>query len=75
MIKFFQKLAGVLAKKANIFAKFFVENDFKNRNIGPCKAEVAYILCGEQNTSRCRLPCPCAAAMHKSVQIFEGWGL
>jgi hypothetical protein len=35
MIKFFQKLAVVWAKNANIFAKFFCENIFLHHNIGP----------------------------------------
>jgi hypothetical protein len=35
MLNFFQKLAVVLAKNANIFAKFFGENILKNHNIGP----------------------------------------
>jgi hypothetical protein len=35
MIKFLQILAPVWAKNANIFAKFFGENIYKNHNIGP----------------------------------------
>jgi hypothetical protein len=35
MITFLQNLALGLAKNANIFAKFFDENIFKNHNIGP----------------------------------------
>jgi hypothetical protein len=35
MIIFLQKLAVDWAKNANIFTKFFGENNLKNHNIGP----------------------------------------
>jgi hypothetical protein len=39
MITIFAKTSSSLSKNANIFARFFVENIFKNHSIGPSKLQ------------------------------------